>query len=389
MSGGAAFVDECERLRTWLVEHAYPLWFGAGIDREHGGFHEKLALDGTATGDPRRARLHPRQIFAFAYAREIGWDGPSETAMRHGLDFFQRHYFRSDGLIRTCVDARGQPLDETAHLYDQAFGLVGFAAAFAALREERWLQAGRTLRDDIVSALGLPIGFDERLDHSPPLLANSHMHLLEACLAWRELDDKGWYDIASTIVELAIDRMLHSHTYAITELFDRDWRPLLDEHGRLVEPGHLFEWGWLLLRWAIAHRDTNVERHALRLIDTAEHGVHTQRQVAMNGLALFDGTLIVRDARARLWPQTERIKALTLAARITGDPRHIAGATRALVTLRQYLDVPIAGLWRDMMNTDGTFVVEPAPASSFYHLVGATLECLRYVRSRTSEGWRG
>lgn len=377
MAGDAAFVDERDRLKAWLVEHAYPLWSTAGIDREHGGFHEKLALDGTATGDARRARLHPRQIYAFAQARELGWDGPSEAAIQHGLTFFLQHYVRSDGLIRTCVDARGRPLDETALLYDQAFALLGFAAAFGALRDERWLDAARTLRDEVIAAFGLPVGFDERLDRAPPLLANSHMHLLEACLAWNEFDDKGWREIATGIVELAIDRMLHSRTHVITEFFDRDWRPLADEQGRLVEPGHLFEWGWLLLRWSSAFPDANVERHALRLIEVAEHGVHLQRDVAMNALALFDGTLIVRDARARLWPQTERAKALALAAQLTGDTRHVAGATRALAALRKYLDVPVRGSWRDTMNTDGTFAVEPAPASSFYHIVCAALECVR------------
>jgi mannose/cellobiose epimerase-like protein (N-acyl-D-glucosamine 2-epimerase family) len=90
----------------------------------------------------------------------------------------------------------------------------------------------------------------------------------------------------------------------------------------------------------------------------------------------------VRDANARLWPQTERIKANLLAAQMTGDTRYIGGAVRALQALRKYLEVPTAGLWRDTMNTDGTFAIEPAPASSFYHIVCATQECERYARFR-------
>ncbi len=33
-----------------------------------------------------------------------------------------------------------------------------------------------------------------------------------------------------------------------------------------------------------------------------------------------------------------------------------------------------AGLWRDKMMADGTFVEEAAPASSFYHIVCAIYE---------------
>ena len=230
-----------------------------------------------------------------------------------------------------------------------------------------------------MSAFGLPIGFDERLDHSLPLLANSHMHLLEACLAWRELDDQGWDDIASAIVELAIDRMLHSHVYVITEFFDRDWRPLLDEQGRLVEPGHLFEWGWLLLRWVERTGESRARDPALQIIQFGESlGVDQGRGVAITSL-LSDGT--VRDPLARLWPQTERLKAACIAAEITRQEEYWSMAVAAARGLQKYLDTPLRGLWRDKMNPDGSFVEEPAPASSFYHIMFALYELIRVAES--------
>ena len=39
--------------------------------------------------------------------------------------------------------------------------------------------------------------------------------------------------------------------------------------------------------------------------------------------------------------------------------------------LQQYLDVGTPGLWRDKLQTNGSFVEEPAPASSFYHIICA------------------
>jgi len=42
--------------------------------------------------------------------------------------------------------------------------------------------------------------------------------------------------------------------------------------------------------------------------------------------------------------------------------------------LQKYLATDVPGLWRDRMNPDGSFVEEPAPASSFYHIVGAILD---------------
>ena len=42
-----------------------------------------------------------------------------------------------------------------------------------------------------------------------------------------------------------------------------------------------------------------------------------------------------------------------------------------------YLDTPAPAAWRDKLRADGGFVGEPAPASSFYHLMGAILDILR------------
>jgi mannose-6-phosphate isomerase len=39
--------------------------------------------------------------------------------------------------------------------------------------------------------------------------------------------------------------------------------------------------------------------------------------------------------------------------------------------LWRYLETPTPGLWRDKLEEDGRFVEEPAPASSFYHLMAA------------------
>ena len=87
----------------------------------------------------------------------------------------------------------------------------------------------------------------------------------------------------------------------------------------------------------------------------------------------------VHDDGARLWPQTERIKAAVLAAEITGDAKYWEMAVAAAVGLLAYLRTPVPGLWRDKYLADETFVEEPAPASSFYHIVLAILEMDRVI----------
>jgi mannose-6-phosphate isomerase len=47
--------------------------------------------------------------------------------------------------------------------------------------------------------------------------------------------------------------------------------------------------------------------------------------------------------------------------------------------LMAYLRTPVPGVWRDKMQPNGDFIDEPAPASSFYHIVCAIVEFDRAV----------
>lgn len=97
----------------------------------------------------------------------------------------------------------------------------------------------------------------------------------------------------------------------------------------------------------------------------------------------------VHDPVARLWPQTERVKA---AVRLMGACEDEIGrqsdlqeALRALSGLDRYLRTSRSGLWYDRLTREGTMIEEPAPASSFYHIACAISE-LQEAASPLSPG---
>jgi mannose/cellobiose epimerase-like protein (N-acyl-D-glucosamine 2-epimerase family) len=134
-----------------------------------------------------------------------------------------------------------------------------------------------------------------------------------------------------------------------------------------------------LLRFNASIADPSLERAALKLIEIGEsHGVHRRRRAVIASLA---ADFSVRDPHARLWSQCERIKAACSALALTGAARYRSIAHEATVTLVSYLDTPTRGLWRDRLDARGSFIEEPAPASSLYHLVGAVLELSRVAQA--------
>lgn len=201
--------------------------------------------------------------------------------------------------------------------------------------------------------------------------SNPHMHLFEACLAWIEVEgDAGWRDLAREIAALARNKFMDRTTGALGEFSDAEWNPAPGAAGQRVEPGHQFEWAWLMERWARISGDAGAQEAAERLFQAGRRGIDPRRGVAINPV---DARFIYVDGGARLWPQTEWIKAATLLAQ---RPVPVEGTSPldidiAMAALRPYLDTPVRGLWRDKLQPDGTFVIEPVPASSLYHILGA------------------
>lgn len=357
---------------AWLKSSALPLWWTIGADHERGGFLEALSVTGEPRPAPRRGRVQGRQVFTYALAGELGWEGPWLEAAWHGEDYALTHFRRHDGLFRMLVGVEGEILDDTAMLYDQAFALLGMATLHRADpgKVDFISEATRTRRG--LQAMRHPAGgFRENVVQ--PFQANAHMHLLEAALAWSEAGEASWDPLADEIVAMAATVFIDPQGGFLREFFDETWKPAAGDDGRLVEPGHQFEWAWLLERWGRQRGDGKARVAARKLFQIGRKGVDPVRGVAVN--ELWDD-FSIRDANARLWPQTEYLKA----ALILGEEDDALVAANGLW---KYLQTPAQGVWFDKMRPDGAFVDEPAPASSFYHIICAIAELSRHQAARS------
>jgi mannose/cellobiose epimerase-like protein (N-acyl-D-glucosamine 2-epimerase family) len=300
--------------------------------------------------------------------------------MLHGLDFFVTAYGRPDGTFANLAAPTGEAIDPSFDLYNQAFALLAFASIAKAYpaKADEMLTRANLLRMRLNKDYKHPQrGFEEGNPPQYPLRANPHMHMLESALAMERIDVADqWRNMADEIVSLCVDKFIHSKRGTLHEFFDPMWRPLADEKGRWLEPGHHYEWASLLIEWGRRRARPEVYPVARRLFEIAEqHGVDRSRNVAV-AVILDDWT--IKDQTARLWPQTERLKAALALMRMTQDKAERSRcenvAAESARVLQGFLDVPVEGLWRDKLLVNGQFVEEPAPASSFYHIVCAISE---------------
>ena len=371
------------RFADWMRLKALPVWSTLGQSTD-GAFCEVLTLEGRALTLPRRARVQARQIFVYADAGLRGWQGPWRCIVEHGLARLYADYLRPDGLCRTTLTTDGTPLDETAYLYDQAFVLFALSTAKTAGIADPTLEARAVkLREALLAQAPATGGLIEAGDH--PYQSNAQMHLLEACLGWEAAGgDAGWTALADRVVELAMTRFIDAEGGFLREFFDADWTPAAGQDGRLVEPGHQFEWAWLLARVGRLRGRAEVSAAARRLYDNGRRGVIERPVIAVDAMN-DDGTL--RSRRARLWPQTEWLKAALILAESATDgdrQRLMEDAASALRALWLYLTPD--GLWRDKHLPQGGFLDEPSPASSLYHIAAAFGQL---VETGRAQGLRG
>ncbi len=364
--------DVAGRLSRWLRLDALPLWWCFGADHVGGGFHEALSADLTPTDAPRRTRVQARQVYVYATAGLTGWPGPWRDAVDHGLtELFTRRQ-GSNGLFLGLTDRSGAPMGGVGSLYDQAFVLLALATAAHAWPDrardlgDRGLALGAAIRRTFVHEGG---GFRATAEEAV-FAADPVMHLFEAALAWLEVDDGPfWNALADELAALFLERMYEPNGGRIREVFDPHWRPAPGLEGRILRPGHHFEWAWLIERWARRRRD-DAHRVARDLYASGERGVDPATGLVLDTL-LDDFT--PQQTSSRLWPQTERVKAALLLAPADDKAAapFVASAVEAARAMESYIDPRTPGLWADAPLVPGVSNPAPALASSFYHIAGA------------------
>ncbi|UCE84884.1 MAG: AGE family epimerase/isomerase [Deltaproteobacteria bacterium] len=382
---GAALDVSRDALRRRLLEGFLPLWRDRGVDRARGGFHNRLdARLAPGPDDSKRLVVHARLVYAFSQAARLGAPDWARDTARHGLAFLREKFrdARHGGYFHR-TDLAGAPLDRRKDLYDHAFVLFALAHHARASGDGEALREAATVLDLLEAHLSAPEGFFEAATEQwKPVAAtrrqNPHMHLLEACLALAEAGGGARYiELARRLFELLRRRFVDAARGCLLEFFADDLRPHPGPEGRIVEPGHHFEWVWLLHQHARVSGDDAAPGLAERLfafgqrygVDPEFGGVYDQIDP--------DGS-VLRDTK-RLWPQTEYVKAL--AARAEADPSPLRfDALRAALAglLDRYASREHPGFHEETAR-DGALRSAYMPATSVYHVTFALCEALRVL----------
>ena len=375
----SALQRRAREARSWLFDSCFPLWADHGVN-EAGLFPEALTMTlDEAEASTTRVRVQARQTYVFSEAWRMGWK--RDTAARlvtAGVATLAGPAINAQGLAgRALSTTTGELTDPSFDLYDTAFTLFALAEAArgpgpadAALAAANRILSSleREARD---SAHG---GYAEALPRPAQRAQNPHMHLLEACLSLHAAEPgAGHMDRAEALANLFETKLTAGDQGLLGEVFAPDWSPLPGDAGRVVEPGHQFEWVWLLHAYARA-RGEAVSPAAERLytygLTTLDVDGRAIQSAARGGAPV--------DASRRVWPQTEALKAHLAMLEARRDERYAAAACRSFdILMDEHLTED--GGWINHFGPDGAVLSSNMPASTGYHVVLAFAELIRVM----------
>ena len=362
--------------RAWATEAALPLWAETGFDRQRGLFHERLDFDRKPIALPAtRLMVQARQIATFSRASLKGWHKGADEAVVTCLANVERLYHRGDGHPGWIfsIDADGKPASRVRDLYAHAFIVYALAWSHRLTGDPHAIRLADETLAEIDVVLAAPHGgfLDAAPSADPTRRQNPHMHLLEAVLALYETTGRARdFARADTLVKLALERMIDPESGALLEDFSPDWKPLLPRGENRVEPGHQFEWYWLLGEYRRLGGIVPESATDRLLMFGLDHGLDQSTGLIVDAVT-DSGSVMIPSFRS--WPHAEGVKALVTATR-EGQPGAAEMADHLMASLLTFAPDSLEGGWMDRIEADGTPLVDHMPASTLYHVMGALFE---------------
>jgi mannose/cellobiose epimerase-like protein (N-acyl-D-glucosamine 2-epimerase family) len=372
-------------LRRWI-----PKWYGAFYDPAQGNFYERLGkgFRPVLTGQ-RRLLTQCRQLATYSHAsRHSAAFAPD--LQRHFQSLRSQYFLPETGGWRFSVTDEGRPKDETYDLYTLAFVIFALAHYYRATGDGEAKGLAKRTLDFIATKFALPgqPGFAEALDKNLAPIAqvrrqNPHMHLLEACLFAGETweDDPAFSEMADRMVLLFTRFFYDANKGTLHEFFSDDLTPH-PEKGHVLEPGHHFEWIWLLKKHAAAKGERKLHDDVcVCLLEWANaHGWDAAYGGIFDEVA-EDGTVL--SETKRIWPFTESLKANALM--LDGMERQTIKdriADMVQVFRRSYMQE--RGFWTERLSCDLLPVTDFMPGTTPYHVYFGIMETRDILRERGS-----
>lgn len=376
-------------LQTRLFLRWVPKWYEAFCDPD-GGFYERLGkgFKPVFTGQ-RRLVTQCRQLSIYSdYA--VRKNQSIVPQLTKNFEFIVEKYHNpKTGLWCFSIKDDGSVSDPSCDLYALTFVIFSFSHYYRATQDERakkYATDALTLIDTKFRMLPHP-GLAEAIDEGFVSVRairrqNPHMHLLEACLFANAIwEDSGFDKMADDMVGLFYQYIYDARRDALVEFFNDEFTRPHDEKGRYLEPGHYYEWVWLLKKYEVmkgAH--PSHDSTALKLLNFANRFGWDSLYGGIFD-AISDEGRVMTDTK-RIWPFCEALKANALMLEHVQNRQGLKDRVADMVKVFNKKYMQERGFWTEWLQRDLTPAADYMPGTTPYHVYFGITETMDILNRR-------
>ncbi|WP_157014261.1 AGE family epimerase/isomerase [Mesorhizobium xinjiangense] len=358
-----------------------PRWYDHMRDPLGGGVFERMDAAGRAVkGDTKTSLVQARTVFTLAHLYNETGNSRLLDAARDVHAFLDDRLRDADGGYRFADG--GAQSDAMRRTYDQSFALLALVtlrrADPAAVPQSRIDRTWAFIANVLTDASDNSLWEDDEMAREGAGIGalrgqNPHMHMLEALLqAFAMTREAVWLERARPLLEVARERFVDPSTGAVREFVGPDLAPLDNAACRRREPGHQYEWAWLIHRHAALSGESQWLPLAAPMVDFAErHGLRDEGPLAGAPYDAVDADGHAVETTHLLWPLTEAGKLYAALFAKEQKPDHAAKASRAatLVFDRFFPAANETGLsWVNQLSGTGDVVWAEGLTRLLYHV---------------------
>lgn len=372
-------------LKKWLLDELCPYWSARIVDPA-GGFFEGLDEHGQALPSPTKTLLNQaRSTFTFSLATLLGGDAQIRAAADHGFAFLKKLATPDERGMAwpRAMDAQCKVINPSLDAYESTFVILAMAWYHRATGSDEALQLAEQAYACLENRLQDTEhgGFFEEHPFTAklPRRQNPHMHLLEATLAMHGATQAPvWLQRATALVDLFQTAFFDTETGSLGEYFDAEWRPTAGPDGAMREPGHQFEWVWLLQQYIQASGRTDLNTTTERLFQFGtRHGFNLAGPMQGAVYDEVDKSGAPRAQSMLMWPQTEYVKACVARFDATGQAVYRDKALAHWQLMRKHFFREDGCNWINQVGPQGEPLVTDTLSRVLYHVVHSASELAR------------
>lgn len=253
-------MDTTSYLKNWankylrdLTEDIMPFWMKYGFDRVNGGIYTCLDRKGQIMDNTKSVWFQGRFAFVCAFAfNNIEKNPEWLSAARQTIEFIEKYCFDVDGRMFFEVSAEGMPLRKRRYVFSETFAIIAMAEYAIAAESKEYAEKALELFKRTQYFISTPYLLPEKYTTNLKLKDHSlTMILINTASRLRDvIQDPVLDKQIDESIESIINDFMHPEFKALLETVGSEGQFIDTIMGRTINPGHCIETAWFILEEA-------------------------------------------------------------------------------------------------------------------------------------------